>query len=58
MIKDIPSIVIDKEKILNKGYPMTLTKIVDAIATVEYFEGELATHKVVEVKINRLKLVE
>jgi hypothetical protein len=58
MIKEIPSIVVDKEKILNKGFRMTLTKIVGTIAIVEYFEGEQETHKVVEVTIDRLKLVE
>ncbi len=58
MISKIPSIVTDKEKILNKGFRMTLTKVEGTVATVEYFEGNEATHKVVEVSIERLKLEE
>lgn len=37
---------------------MNLTKIVGAIATVEFFEGDEAVHKVIEVEVGRLKIVE
>ena len=58
MTNNIPSIVFDKEKILNKGLPMNLTKIQGSIATVEYFEGIEGIHKVTDVEIERLKVIE
>lgn len=47
--------VVDKLKILNKGFPMNLTRIEGRIATVEFFEGPEAIHKVVEIQIDRLE---
>ena len=58
MTNDFPSMVVDKDKILNKGFPMSVTKLEGTIATVEYFEGKELIHKVIEVDINRLKLIE
>ena len=58
MTVKLPSIVLDKEKILNKGLPVNLTKIQGTIATVEYFEGNEGIHKVVEVEIDRIEIIE
>jgi len=58
MTVKLPSIVVDKEKILNKGLPINLTKIQGTIATVEYFEGNEGIHKVIEVEIDRIEIIE
>lgn len=51
----LSTLVIDKERILNNGKPMSLTSIEGSVATVEYFEGEDAIHKVEKIDVNRLK---
>ena len=51
---NLPDRVVDKSRILNNGLSMNLTKVVNSIATVEYFEGDEGIHKVVEVEIDRL----
>lgn len=53
----IPEIAFDKLKIINKGLPVSITKVTNNIATVEFFEGEEGIHKIIEINVDRLSFV-
>lgn len=50
--------VSDITKNVNKGFPMKISKIENDQATVEFFEGAEARHKVVPISIGSLKIVD